>query len=250
MTQRLFVPDDLATGRELAFDKDQSHYLSAVLRLKIGAEIHVFNGRDGVYSVGLTKADKKGVHATIGLRLEVQRASMDLKLYAAPIKGYRWDYVIEKATELGVSAICPIVTQHTVVRKLNHSRMRATAVEASEQCRRHDVPKVDGEIELQTLLDDVQSGREETRIYFWADEGGEPDTPSLSKALASCQKAPLGLIVGPEGGFSATERSQMTRIERIKPVTLGPRVLRADTAVFSMLAIVQSTVGDWNPAES
>jgi 16S rRNA (uracil1498-N3)-methyltransferase len=237
-SQRLFVPSDLTAGSAVTLDDGQAHYLAHVLRLPLGAQVLLFNGRDGEWVGELTGLSKKSATMQVSEQTRQQDYSADLTLYFAPVKGDRTDFIVEKATELGVAHLCPVLTDRTIVRKLNQERLGARAIEAAEQCGRLSVPEIASPIPLSALLSlDVPNG-----LILFADEGG--DSLSMEAALAN-QPSKVALLTGPEGGFTPAERSQLRACAHVRPVSLGPRILRADTATYAGLTLIQSLWGDW-----
>lgn len=243
-TSRLFVESDLAAGHEAALDEAQAHYLRHVMRRADGAPLSLFNGRDGEWSATLSLRGKKAAAVLVGERMREQSAEPDLWLCFAPVKRARIDYIAEKATELGVSVLQPIVTQHTAVERVNIERLRANAVEAAEQTERLSVPEVRAPLDLTRLLDTWPEGR---RLLMCDETGGGPPIAEVLGGLdATARDAPWAIVVGPEGGFAAAELTALRRIKDVTAVGLGPRILRADTAALSALAVWQALVGDWN----
>jgi 16S rRNA (uracil1498-N3)-methyltransferase len=240
-TQRLFVDQPLAEGAGVAFDEGQARYLGAVLRLAPGAEVLVFNGRGGEWLVQITALAKRGGTGTCLTRVRAQDSVPDLLLCFAPIKGDRLEAIAEKATELGAAALQPVITERTIVRKVNTDRLRARCIEAAEQTGRLSVPQVHEPVPLQRLLDRWEGGRH----LLFADEAGE--APPLATVAADLS-GPVACLIGPEGGFTPGERALVRAHPAAVPVHLGPRILRADTAVFASLALVQAHWGDWNAA--
>lgn len=240
---RLFVPDALAAGAELAPTPDQARYLTTVMRLGVGDGLLLFNGRDGEWRGRLGLPGKKAASATVGARSRGQMAEPDLWLCFAPIKRARIDYVAEKATELGVAVLQPVLTHHTAVDRVNVDRLRAHALEAAEQTERLSVPEVREPVSFERLL----QGWPEGRSLLVCDEtgGGPPVAEALGGLDAAARAAPWAILIGPEGGFDAAELSQLRRIRHVMAVGLGPRILRADTAAVAALACWQALVGDW-----
>jgi 16S rRNA (uracil1498-N3)-methyltransferase len=228
-SQRLFVASDLSHGTTVTLEAGQAHYLANVLRLPIGGEVLLFNGRDGEW-----------IGAVACLRQSrVQETLPDLWLLFAPVKGDRTDYIVEKATELGVAGIVPVITERTIVRKVNQERLQARCIEAAEQCGRLCVPAI---LPAQPLSAFYQSPSDGGLILF-ADEAGEAVT--IGKALATSPLPKIAILIGPEGGFTPQERDTLRACAHVRPVTLGPRILRADTAAYAGLTLVQSAWGDW-----
>jgi 16S rRNA (uracil1498-N3)-methyltransferase len=236
---RLYVEAPLAAGLEVTLGADQAHYLLHVMRLAAGAELALFNGRDGEWRATLTRAAKKAASLTVGGPLREQEVEPDLWLAFAPIKRARIDFIAEKATELGVSVLQPVFTRHTVMTRVNDDRLRAIAIEAAEQCERLTVPEVRPPCDLFALLD----GWPAERRLILLDEGG--GGRPVAEALDGLAPGPLAVLVGPEGGFTKSELDALRGLSFAVPVGLGPRILRADTAALAALACVQAIRGDW-----
>ena len=240
---RLFVASDLAAGVEAPLSEAQAHYLRHVMRRDNGAPLLLFNGRDGEWRGTLSLSGKKAASVAVGERTRDQAAEPDLWLCFAPIKRARIDYVAEKATELGVAVLQPMLTQHTAVERVNVERLRANAIEAAEQTERLSVPEVREPVELMKLLADWPAER---RLLMCDETGGGPPIADvLGKLDDKARAAPWGIVIGPEGGFSAGELAALRRMKDVTAVGLGPRILRADTAALAALACWQALVGDW-----
>ena len=240
--QRLFVEPDLAPGAILHLGKDQSLYLAAVLRKGVGDEVVLFNGRDGAWLCRLTGDAKKAVTLEAIERIAAQTPPSGLWYGFAPLKSERLDYVVQKAVEMGAGIIQPVMTQFTQVHRLKSERLQANAIEAAEQCEVLNVPRIAAEIGLDTLLAEWTQ-RHGARKLILADESLASATPLDS--LRALDGARLGLLIGPEGGFSDQEREKLHGSPFVVPISLGPRILRADTAAVAALAIIQATIGDW-----
>lgn len=240
---RLFVEADLSAGIEAPLGEAQVHYLRHVLRRPDGARLLLFNGRDGEWQATLSARGKKAAVAEVGERTRAQEAEPDVWLCFAPVKRARIDYIAEKATELGVSVLQPVVTRHTAVERVNVGRLRANAIEAAEQTERLTVPEVRDAIDLGRLLDTWPAGRR----LMMCDEtgGGRPIGGALSALDDAARAAPWAIVIGPEGGFAEAELAALRRISDVMSVGLGPRILRADTAALAALACWQALVGDW-----
>lgn len=238
-SQRLYVTSSLSEGARVTLDANQAHYLANVLRLPIGGEVLVFNGRDGEWAATLCVATKKGGEVACVRQTRAQDSVPELWLAFAPVKGERTDYIVEKATELGVSVIMPIITERTIVRKVNYERLQVKCNEAAEQCGRLSVPEVFMSLPLSTLY----GPREDEALILFADEAG--DTMTIGQSLAGHAPEIIILLTGPEGGFTPAERDKLRSSAHVSAVSLGPRILRADTAAFAGLALVQSVWGDW-----
>jgi 16S rRNA (uracil1498-N3)-methyltransferase len=240
---RLFVEADLAPGIEAPLSEAQAHYLRHVMRRDSGAPLLLFNGRDGEWRARLAFRGKKQAAATLEERMREQAAEPDLWLCFAPVKRARIDYIAEKATELGVAALQPVLTQHTAVERVNVARLRANAIEAAEQTERLSVPDVRAPVDLIKLLADWPAGR---RLLMCDETGGGPPIGGVLGGLdEAARKAPWAIVIGPEGGFAAGELAALRRIKDVTAVGLGPRILRADTAALAALACWQAMVGDW-----
>ena len=236
---RLFVPDDLSAGASLSLSRDHAHYLGTVMRRSSGDAVHLFNGQDGEWRADIQRIDRKKGAVTLVDQTLPQRDCSPLTLAFAPLKRSAMDFVAQKATELGVSDLRPVLTDRTTTRKVNQDRMAATCIEAAEQCERLDIPKIHDVVSLQDLVHDVLKGQ--TVIY--CDEGG--DIPPMKTALEGLQPGnDCTILVGPEGGFSAAERQQLQAMDNIVPVSLGPRIMRADTAAIAALTLYQAIQGD------
>jgi len=235
---RLYVTGDLGAGMAVALDEGPSHYLLHVLRAKPRNRVLLFNGRDGEWLAEIGQASKRGVTATCLNRTRPQASEPDLWLAFAPIKKTPADYLVQKATELGVSCLLPVFTRRTIVSRVNLERMAANAAEAAEQSERLTVPEIRDALDLDKLLASWPKAR---RLYF-CDEGG--DARPLAEAARGAS-GPAAILTGPEGGFDPTERELLRAQSFVVPVTLGPRILRADTAALAALSVWQSVAGDW-----
>ncbi|MGV8853779.1 MAG: 16S rRNA (uracil(1498)-N(3))-methyltransferase [Devosia sp.] len=236
---RLYVEPDLGAGAQLTLGKEQSLYLAAVLRKTVGDEVVLFNGRDGAWRSALISDSKKSVQLELREQIAPQTPVSDLWYGFAPLKSERLDYVIQKAVEMGVGTIQPVITQRTQVSRLKHERLVANAIEAAEQCEVLSVPVVEPELTLERLLDGWPSGR----VLILADEGAASSSPVAT--LSALKGRPVGVLIGPEGGFLDAERAKLTALPYAVPISLGPRILRADTAAVAALAVIQAIIGDW-----
>ncbi|MEM8812168.1 MAG: 16S rRNA (uracil(1498)-N(3))-methyltransferase [Pseudomonadota bacterium] len=240
---RLFVDTDLAEGTDVALGKDQTTYLITVMRLQTGAEILVFNGRDGEWTALLASASRKSAVLTIKDQLRPQTPAPRLTYCFAPLKHARLDYMVQKATEMGVGRLVPVLTQHSQVSRMNLDRMRANVIEACEQCGVLSVPEIVAPlpfIDFINRLDDLSADH----IVLFCDEDAQHRSPLA--VLNALQPGPVTLLVGPEGGFSRNERDALRARPSVVAVSLGPRILRADTAAVAALAVVQASIGDWD----
>jgi 16S rRNA (uracil1498-N3)-methyltransferase len=236
---RLFVAPDLVAGAQLALGKEQSLYLAAVLRKAVGDEVVVFNGRDGAWLCRLASDSKKSVALDLVEQIAPQTPPSDLWYGFAPLKSERLDYVVQKAVEMGAGTIQPVLTRFTQVSRLKHERLVANAIEATEQCEVLSVPQVETEVTLERLLDAWPADR----ALVLADEGEASSSPV--EALGALRGRRIGLLIGPEGGFSDEERARLRALPYVVPISLGPRILRADTAAVAALAVIQAIIGDW-----
>lgn len=237
--QRLFVTSKLGAGAAVTLSKDQAHYLGNVLRLKQGDNFLLFNGRDGEWWAELGAIGKKGAEARLDHQARPQEDGPDLHYLFAPLKRARLDYMVQKATELGVSVLRPVITRHTVAERVKSGRLLANAIEAAEQCGILRVPEVHEPEKLSNLLGAWDEGR---RLIF-ADESAPHASPI--EALKSLKGGPLAVLIGPEGGFEREERAALLAKPFVLPISLGPRVMRADTAAVAALALVNAVLGDW-----
>lgn len=244
-TPRLFVESPLGAGADLALGRDQANYLANVLRLKAGADVLVFNGRDGEWRASLVADRKKALRLAIGEQTRVQTAPANLHYLFAPLKHARLDYLAQKAVEMGVSRLQPVITRHTQVQRVNLERMRANAIEAAEQCGILNIP----DVEAPLAFDAFVRGWVPERLLVFCDEDADVKDPV--EALASGRggglvgPTPVSLLVGPEGGFATEERAALMELPNVLRLALGPRILRADTAAVAALALVQAVLGDW-----
>lgn len=239
---RLFVEFPLGKDYKVALSKNQSLYLAAVLRKTIGDEAVLFNGRDGAWLGRIESAAKKSVNLTLIAEVAPQPAPSDLWYGFAPLKVGRLDYVIQKATEMGVDAIQPVLTRFTQVSRINRERMAANAIEAAEQCEVLNVPEILGEVTLDALIAGWKDAQGDRRLIF-ADESAPSGSPI--EALIGLSGERFGVLIGPEGGFAEEERALLCAQPFIVPISLGPRILRADTAAVAVFALAQSIIGDW-----
>lgn len=243
--QRLFVDHDLGRDASIEASATQANYLKNVLRLGVGGAVLLFNGRDGEWRAEIFATAKRSLTLRAIERVREQEGGPDIVFLFAPLKRARLDYMVEKATEMGVAALQPVITQHTQAERINSDRMRAHAIEAAEQCGVLRLPQVREPLKLSAALDGWDSRR---RIVF-ADESAAIDDPIA--ALRSLPAGePLALLVGPEGGFSEEERQRLCALPFVTAISLGPRILRADTAAVAALAILNSVLGDWRASKS
>jgi len=240
---RLFVEVKLSAGIDIPLSDAQAHYLRHVMRREEGAGLLLFNGRDGEWQSRLSLRGKKAVVAEVGERTREQAAEPDIWLCFAPVKRARIDYIAEKATELGVAVLQPVITRHTIVERVNVERLRANAIEAAEQTERLSVPDVRMPVDLVRLLGEWPVER---RLLLCDETGGGPPIgEALGRLDAEARAAPWAIVIGPEGGLADSELVALRRMKDVVPVGLGPRILRADTAALAALACWQAMVGDW-----
>ena len=283
---RLHISADLAPGVAIAPDKDQAHYLLNVMRLKAGEPLLLFNGRDGEWRATVASVGKRGCVLAVDEQTRLQASPPDLELLIALVKRARLETIVEKAAELGVRRIRPVITRRTNAERTNVARLQAIATEAAEQTGRLDVPEVAEPEKLERVLDgwsadrrlmfcdeagddpDAQWGGEEGRaapvlealrcVVRDADRGSAPHHDELlsanksrhpeeaaQAAVSKDAMSPWAILIGPEGGFDPAERARLRALPLVTPVTLGPRILRADTAAISALTLWQAALGDW-----
>ena len=236
---RLFVEAPLHDGAVTACTPEQTNYLVNVLRLPVGAEILVFNGRDGEWRAKIAEAGKRRCTLACTSIERPQAGGPDLIYLFAPLKHSRLDYMVQKAAELGVAHLQPVLTRRTIAARVNLERMRANAIEAAEQCGVLRVPSVGEPVKLDALL---AAWDPERRLIF-CDEAAAVANPLT--ALAQVGEGPLAVLIGPEGGFDASERALLSQQPYTTAISLGPRIMRADTAAVAALALVNATLGDW-----
>jgi len=238
-SHRLYVEADLAPGLPVALDRAQANYLLNVLRLSVGAELLLFNGRDGEWRARIVEASKRNCLTEAVARTRPQTPPSDIWYCFAPLKAARLDYIVQKAVEMGAGRIMPMPTRHTQVARLNLERLRANVIEAAEQCGVLCVPETTAEARIDRLLAAMPAER---RVIF-CDE--DADIASPLRALEAAGDAPLAVLIGPEGGFAAEERALLLARPGTLRLSLGPRILRADTAGVAAMALVQAVLGDW-----
>lgn len=235
---RIFTEQPLTSGIQITLSEDKSHYLANVMRLKNGDELICFNGSDGEYAAQIIAINKKQTRLTIANQLRPQQKSPDIWLLFAPLKKDRTDFLIEKAVELGVTKLIPVITKHTITDKIRPERLKLQIIEAAEQCERLDIPELGEAIKLNDLLNNWNR----QRILYFMDERGKGRP--CANVFAQNQGA-AALLIGPEGGFAAEEASLLYQLPFVKTITLGPRILRAETAAAASLAVWQAIAGDW-----
>ncbi|QRM28582.1 16S rRNA (uracil(1498)-N(3))-methyltransferase [Microvirga sp. VF16] len=239
---RLFVDAPLQAGTRIVLDRGQANYLLNVLRLKAGESVLIFNGRDGEWRAEISVEGRKAADLVCVERTREQTAAPDIVYAFAPLKHARLDYMVQKAVEMGAGVLQPILTRRTQASRVNLERMRSNAIEAAEQCGILSIPEVREEENLERFL----KGLEKDRLVVFCDENAPVSNPVKALAELGNKQAGLAVIVGPEGGFTDQERALVAAREGCVCVSLGPRILRADTAAVAALAVVQSVLGDWN----
>jgi 16S rRNA (uracil1498-N3)-methyltransferase len=238
-TPRLYVETSLSEGAEFALEKEQGHYLVHVLRLGSGDAVTLFNAHDGEWLSHITTVTKKSVAVRMERNTASVKAPPDIDYLFAPLKHARLDYMVQKATELGARRLRPVITQRTIAERVNLERMRANAIEAAEQCNLVFVPEV---LEPVTLAKALATWNPQRRLIY-CDETASLANPM--EALKNIQ-APAAVLVGPEGGFTNEERAHLKSLAFVTAISLGPRIMRADTVAIAALAVVQASIGDWS----
>ncbi|EJK80111.1 16S rRNA (uracil(1498)-N(3))-methyltransferase [Agrobacterium sp. SHOUNA12C] len=238
--QRLFVVSDIKANAGIEADQEQFNYLANVLRMEDGAELLIFNGRDGEWKARISFPSRKRILMTPIEETRLQPAPSDLHYLFAPLKVGRLDYLVQKAVEMGAGLLQPVMTQHVQGKITNLDKVRANVIEAAEQCGILDIPDVAEPVKLADLLE--RWPRERRIIYCDEGDAGQNPLPLLAKIT----EKHLALLVGPEGGFSEEERALLRSLDFVTAIPLGPRILRADTAAVAAMAVIQAAIGDWN----
>ncbi len=233
---RLYVDAPLGQGQTVPLNRDQAHYLFGVMRQAVGGAVLLFNGRDGEWRAEIAQAGKRGGELTCVAQTKALQMPPDLWLMFAPIKKARTDFIVEKAAEMGAARILPVMTEFTNAGRIQRDRLQAHAVEAAEQCGGTYVPEVTEAQKLGRLLD----GWDPVRRILFCDEALAGDAPDLPAG-----SGPWAILIGPEGGFSDSERKRLRGLDFAHPVALGPRILRADTAAVAAMTLWQRALGDW-----
>jgi len=234
---RLYVDQPLGAGQSVPLSREQAHYLFGVMRLALGAQVSLFNGVDGEWRAEVVEAGKRGGVLICAAQTRALQMPPDLWMLFAPIKKARTDFIVEKAAEMGARRIVPVMTQFTNAGRVQRDRLQAHAVEAAEQCGGTFVPEVAEAVKFAALLDHWEAGRQ----IMFCDEALAGGSSSLPAVLA----APSAILIGPEGGFSDRERQRLMAFDAAHAVSLGPRILRADTAAVAAMTLWQHALGDW-----
>lgn len=256
MIPRLYIDASLTPGAAAPLTADQAHYLRNVLRREFGAPLLLFNGRDGEFAAEIVDIGKKGGAAAVKAQTREQETEPDLTLFFAPVKRSPLEMIVQKATEIGVARLVPVITERTTASRLNLARLRAIVLEAAEQCGRLTIPSVGEPVKLSGLLDTWPPA---DRLLFCDEAGddgmqewGGPEgraKPILDVLkTADSNSVAWGVLTGPEGGFTSGERDALRACDFVTPATLGPRILRADTAALAALVLWQAALGDWRRA--
>jgi 16S rRNA (uracil1498-N3)-methyltransferase len=232
-TPRLYVEAELSEGSMLRIDAAQAHYLIAVMRFKVGDPLKLFDNITGEWLAVADHVGKRDIVFNVRARIRQREAVPDLWLLAAPIKKARIDMVVEKACELGIARYQPIITRRTIIERIKADRLRGIMIEAAEQCGRTALPDIGEAIKLSALLRDWPSER---TLYFADENGGEPFAPT---------QGPAAILIGPEGGFDDDERAAIRALPQAIPISLGPRILRAETAAIAAISLWMAQAGDW-----
>lgn len=236
---RLWVAADLALNVRLPLEREQANYLLNVLRLKSEDTVLVFNGRDGEWLAAVSGEGRKAASLSLLRQVRPQRPAPDLHYLFAPLKHARLDYIAQKAVEMGAGVLQPVLTRRTQVSRLKLDRLQANAIEAAEQCGILSLPEIRAELALDAALDAVEADR----LLIFCDEAMAQESPLAT--LSKAKPGPVAVLIGPEGGFDTAERDLILARPNTLRISLGPRILRADTAAVAALALVQAVLGDW-----
>ena len=242
---RLFVDAALAPGESIPLERSQSNYLGNVLRLSAGSPVLAFNGRDGEWRAAIA-GRKRPDSLQIVAQTRTQDRLPDLHYVFAPLKHARLDYMVQKAVEMGAARLQPVLTRFTQVSRVNTERMRANAIEAAEQCGILSIADIAEPLALERWLDQREAGR----LLVFCDEAAETADPMAALQKTPADSVGIDVLIGPEGGFGEEERATLLRQSNILRLSLGRRILRADTAAVAALALVQSVFGDWGTGEA
>lgn len=237
---RLYLSQPLQSGQCVTLDTAQSHYLANVLRMNRGDAVKVFDNLSGEYAAQISECGKKGCQAEIGVKLRDFQQSPDLWLLFAPVKKDKTDFITAAATELGCRRIIPVITKRTISERIKKERYEAQVIEAAEQCRRLDIPEVGEAVSLEQILKDWDA----SRILYFMDETGQGG--DIGRTFGQAEHlAPAAILVGPEGGFEENELETLRRLPYARGISMGKRILRAETAAAAALACWQAVSGDW-----
>jgi len=241
-SQRLLIEVPMGADVEITLEREQANYLLNVLRLGEGDEILVFNGRDGEWRAVLTHAGRRSGTLRLTEQTRSQTPAYGLTYMFAPLKRSRLDYMVQKAVELGVGHLRPVLTRRTIAERVNLERMRANAIEAAEQCGVLSLPQLSEPTKLLNALEKWPAGMP----LIFCDEEAELSNPlEVLRGVAETSGSGIGVLVGPEGGFAPEERDRLRAMPQTCAISLGPRIMRADTAAVAALALVNVTLGDW-----
>jgi 16S rRNA (uracil1498-N3)-methyltransferase len=238
-SERLYVDAPMQSGGRVVLSEDQAHYLVNVLRLAAGSRVLVFNGRDGEWQAELTDVKKRSATLALENQTRPHVAGPDIDYVFAPLKRSRLDYMVQKAVEMGVARLRPVLTQRTIAERVNLDRMRANVIEAAEQCGILRVAEVTEPISFDKLL----TGWDATRQLIFCDEDAAMKNPL--DALGEIRMPKLAVLIGPEGGFDGREREALLSKPYVSAISLGPRIMRADTAAVAALSLINARIGDW-----
>jgi 16S rRNA (uracil1498-N3)-methyltransferase len=238
-SQRLYLAADLSKGARIPASPEQANYLLNVLRMRSGAQVRLFNGRDGEWIAAIAEISKRTCVLVLEGQSRAQSAGPDIDYLFAPLKRSRLDYMVQKAAEMGVRRLRPVITRHTIAERVNLERITANAIEAAEQCGVLWVPEVQAPVKLEAALNSWDAGRP----LIFADEAAAIANPI--DTLRAIPKGPIAVLIGPEGGFHPDERAMLRAQTYTSSISLGPRIMRADTAAVAVLALVNAVLGDW-----
>ena len=238
--QRLFVDAPLAEGARITLSREQANYLLNVLRLAAGDSVIIFNGIDGEWRAVLADTGRKAASLDVTQALRAQEAGPDIHYLFAPLKHARLDYMVQKAVEMGASRLRPVLTRRTQAQRVNLERMRANVIEAAEQCGILTIADIEEPLTLEKAL----AQWPQDLLLVFCDEDAPMADPVAALRHRAAPGAPIAVLIGPDGGFDPSERALLMRMEQTLAISLGPRILRADTAAVAALALVQAAVGD------